>query len=68
MPLIPKLRKIKVAPSALVLDPNNPRLITHDGETVKEKHVLDPEVIVRTRERMMRFRVDELKESIRTNG
>jgi hypothetical protein len=68
MPLIPNLKKIKVKPGELFLDPNNPRLITRADETVDEERILEPDVIFRTRELMKDFQVEELKNSIRANG
>ena len=39
--LMPKLEMRKVAPEKLIPDPNNPRLISSDGEHVDEKLALD---------------------------
>lgn len=50
--LIPKLNKIKVAPSKLILDPNNPRLTSREQDKVPEANFGDPGVIAQTESRM----------------
>jgi hypothetical protein len=74
--ILPKLRQLEVSPDKLVLDPNNPRLITNDEQRVPEEHSADPGVIEETRrklggigdEKNDRFEIRELERSILTNG
>jgi hypothetical protein len=77
--LLPKLKRIIVDPQKkLYLDPNNPRFITRDDDRTDEERFLDQDVITRTRERMLgahrmgkskdEFRIEEIKQSILSNG
>jgi hypothetical protein len=38
---IPQLRQLKVSPEKLVVDPNNPRLITHEKDAFDESQAFD---------------------------
>lgn len=71
--LIPKLNRIRVSPDKLILDPNNPRLISRLEDRVKDENMLDMTVLENTRKRMEGgsddvFQIKELERSIRTNG
>jgi len=66
--LTPNLRHIKVQPKFLILDPNNPRLITRD----EDRHPEDDAVsrLGTTTQKMSdgRFKIDDLVNSIKQNG
>ncbi len=66
--LIPELQEIYVDPNKLILDPNNPRLITKDDDLRDPDSAVD--LVVETTERMKNgdFRIDEIKKSITENG
>jgi hypothetical protein len=65
--LIPKLREIKVRADQLFLDPNNPRLISQKRDRRPPSTAVTH--AAETRQRMeSRYKVDELKKSIRENG
>lgn len=71
--LMPTLKSVKVAASKLILDPNNPRFLTHDNDHTDESDFLDPGVSVETNRKMTNedgsdYRIDGLKKSIRENG
>lgn len=71
MTLIPKLRKIQVSPEKLILDPNNPRLITREEDSHQEADALD--LLDNTIDRMRgqgedTFKIKELQSSILQNG
>lgn len=71
--LIPRLNRIRVSPDKLILDPNNPRLISRLEDRVKDENMLDMTVLENTRKRMEGgindvFQIKELERSIRTNG
>ena len=69
MSLAPTLEKRSVSTKKLLLDPNNPRLFTIETDRVPLSDVPDPGVQEDTRVRLRtdKFRIDELKESIKTN-
>ena len=66
--LAPELEQINVAPEKLILDPNNPRLISRDEDRRIESEALDlfDQTINRMRE--SDFKVDEIENSIKQNG
>ena len=71
--LMPTLNNIKVPASKLIIDPNNPRFLTHDNDYTNESDFLDPGVSVETNRKMTDadegdYRIDGLKKSIRENG
>lgn len=71
--LVPKMRKIAVSPDKLILDPNNPRLISRREDRVDDANVLDTGIIKRTMDKMNgdgkdTFRINELVKSIKKNG
>jgi hypothetical protein len=72
MSLAPKLQKISVDVGKLLLDPNNPRLFSRDEERVPLERVADPGVQSSTEKRITpdkdRFKIQEIKDSIKTNG
>ena len=72
MSLAPKLEKRSVSTDKLLLDPNNPRLFTTEIERVPLADVPNPGVQRDTRAKLRtekdKFRIDELIESIKTNG
>jgi hypothetical protein len=66
---LPELNPITVHVNKLVLDPNNPRLITSSCERFPEDRFLDADVISKTKDKMESgFKIDELKNSIIRNG
>ncbi|GAI51010.1 unnamed protein product, partial [marine sediment metagenome] len=68
--LTPTLRRIKVRPSKLILDPNNPRFLTKSDDRIDELHFLEPGIIEGTFQKMAdeAYRIRELEGSIRKNG
>jgi len=66
--LTPELKHIRVQPKFLILDPNNPRLITRD----EDRHPEDDAVsrLGTTTKKMCdgRFKIDDLVNSIKQNG
>lgn len=69
------IQEIEVETANLILDPNNPRFLTQHEEKIPIKDCIKPDVITKTRDKMLstsknsfNFRIDELKASIRTNG
>ena len=71
--LIPQMRRITVSPNKLILDPNNPRLISRSDDRVKDEDVGDAGIIQRTAEKMTgglkdAFRIEDLERSIERNG
>lgn len=72
--LAPKLKKIKVPSGKLVLDPNNPRLVTRDEDRHQEGDYTDNNVqdavasTLRDLSGEDRYRIKELERSIRQNG
>ena len=66
--LTPNLRHIKVQPKYLILDPNNPRLITRDEDRHPEDDALSR--LGTTTQKMSdgRFKIDDLVNSIKQNG
>ncbi len=65
----PKLAAISVAVDKLVLDPNNPRFLTHE-EDLSSGNPSDPGIQAHAHQRMLadEYRIEELKDSIRKNG
>jgi hypothetical protein len=72
MSLAPELSKISVDPKELFLDPNNPRLFTTSAERCGIEDIDNPGIQSDTEGRIAdpkdRFKITELKESIRSNG
>jgi len=67
--LAPKLMEIEVKPEKLILDPNNPRLITRDEDRYDgEADALDQMVATSKRMSAEKYKISELKNSIRQNG
>ena len=71
--LAPKTKKIKVAISQLVPDPNNPRFTTSEDDQVTHKNTLDKAITGETFRRMRPndddpFKIDEICSSIKENG
>lgn len=71
--LIPKMQRINVSPQHLILDPNNPRLISRKEDRVNEENILDQGILENTRRKMDggdkdTFRIRDLEKSILTNG
>jgi hypothetical protein len=70
--LIPNLIKCSVEPEKLILDPNNPRLITRDDDIFEEAEALDrhDNTIYKMRdiEGKDSYRIKELESSIKQNG
>lgn len=71
--LMPQMRRITVSPNKLILDPNNPRLISRSDDRVKDEDVGDAGIIQRTAEKMKggvkdAFRIKNLETSIERNG
>lgn len=68
--LVPKLKKIKVQPEKLYLDPNNPRLITRDNDTYDISETIDR--VIQTRSKISdsndSYKIKELENSIKQNG
>jgi len=67
------MRRITVSPNKLILDPNNPRLISRSDDRVKDEDVGDAGIIQRTAEKMKggvkdAFRIKDLERSIERNG
>lgn len=73
MSLAPKLRKITVRVTKLLLDPNNPRLFSDQNSVVPLSDVADPGVQDATSQRLFpqngkdQYRIEELKASILKN-
>ena len=67
---MPKLEPTPVSPSLLLLDPNNPRLHTHQDDHVDEAEYHKFEVQRDTIEKMRdkKFNIDELVRGIEVNG
>ena len=74
--LAPTLKKICVKPSQLILDPNNPRFMTHKDDVVEESNLLDPDQAVRTNDKIYPegtkgkdpYKIQQLINSIQMNG
>jgi hypothetical protein len=71
-PLAPKLKQIKVKYECLVLDPNNPRLITRKEDRIREEDYLEQDLAGITLSRLFpgkkdRYKIDELVNSIKQN-
>lgn len=70
--LVPKLRQIKVAPHKLILDPNNPRLISREEDQQAVGDALDllDDTISRMRSGSGEgdYKIKELEQSIVQNG
>ena len=66
----PELKPITVPLKKLLLDPNNPRFLEDHATRVPEKEFADSGVQIETAKRMEKeaFRLDQLKQSILTNG
>jgi len=66
----PKLERIKVPLLKLLLDPNNPRFLEDHADRVNEEDFADSGIQDQAVARMTKaaFRLDELKDSIATNG
>jgi len=69
---IPQLKQLKISPDKLVLDPNNPRLITREEDTYKKEQALD--LMDNTISKMRdadgndKYKIKELENSIKENG
>ena len=72
MSLAPQLKKIKVDPNKLYLDPNNPRLFEKETEKVPLDKVTEPGVQSSTEESVAnikdKFGIKELVKAIQING
>ncbi len=66
--LVPKLKNIQVDPRKLILDPNNPRLITRDEDRRDPKSALDLLDETISRMRSDNNKIDEIERSIKENG
>ena len=69
--LIPELQVIEVEPIKLILDPNNPRLLTKKEDLNQDPNsAVDSisETIKKMEHHKDKFRIEELKDSIRQNG
>ena len=68
--LVPDLKPRKLSPSLLLLDPNNPRLHTHEDDRVPKDKYDDFERQKETYEKMCegRFNIPELVQGIEVNG
>lgn len=66
--LTPELKHIKVATKFLILDPNNPRLITRDDDRHPEDDAVSRLDTTSDKMRDSRFKIDELISSIIQNG
>lgn len=66
--LIPKLKEITVDPFKLILDPNNPRLITKDDDRRDPDSAIDFSPETQKRMSHANYKIDEIKKSIRENG
>lgn len=66
--LIPELEEISVDPMKLILDPNNPRLITKSDDLKDPGSAVD--LVAETTERMKSgdFHINEIRDSIKANG
>lgn len=66
--LAPELKSIKVSPDKLILDPNNPRLISRDEDRRIESEALDLLDQTINQMRGKDFKVDDIENSIKQNG
>ncbi len=66
--LAPKLKPIKVSPEKLILDPNNPRLISRDEDRRVESEAIDLLDQTINQMRQKDFKVYEIENSIKQNG
>ena len=66
--LVPKLVKRTVPIGKLILDPNNPRLITRDEDCHEEKNFLDGDLQKATADRIDAEKIDQIVDSIQQNG
>ena len=66
--LVPKLAKKLLPIGKLILDPNNPRLITRDEDCHEEKDLLDGDLQKETADRIDAEKIDQIVDSIRQNG
>lgn len=74
--LVPKLRQLKVPTGRLILDPNNPRLITSPEDLVDAADFTDLNIQNQTTKRLCQttaggtesFRIREVEKSIRQSG
>jgi len=74
--LAPTLKKITVKPAQLILDPNNPRFMTHKDDVVDEENLLDPDQSSRTKDKIFPngvkgkdpYKIQQLVNSIQING
>lgn len=74
--LAPTLEKITVKPTQLILDPNNPRFMTHRDDKVDEDNLLDPDQSSRTKDKIFPngvkgkdpYKIQQLVNSIQMNG
>lgn len=70
--LLPKMKRIRVDPQKLYLDPNNPRFITREEDRIDESRFLDPDVIDKTRKTMRgdkdEYHIGIIKASLLKNG
>ena len=66
--LAPKLKPIKVSPEKLIVDPNNPRLISRDEDRRDESEALDLLDQTLNQMRLKEFKVDDIENSIKQNG
>src|SRR5262245_29754210 len=66
--LRPELAPIRVPLAKLLLDPNNPRFLEEHAARVPEEDFADSGVQNTAAVRMGSYRLDELEQSITTNG
>lgn len=66
--LVPNLNEISVDPRKLILDPNNPRLITKDEDRREAGSALDLMDETVTRMRDDKNKIEEIERSIKENG
>ena len=71
--LVPNLKKITVPTGKLILDPNNPRLITRDEDRYEEIDYTDKNVQYKTMRKLRgsntdSYKIKQLENSIKENG
>lgn len=66
--LAPHLRQIEVSPEKLILDPNNPRLISRDEDKRNESEAVDLNAETMVKMKSTDFKIDDIENSIKQNG
>ena len=62
--LAPHLRQIEVSPEKLILDPNNPRLISRDEDKRNESEAVDLNAETMVKMKSTDFKIDDIENSI----